>query len=413
MDESFIASAPRPLQVLRNDALVAAIFAMPVALADVSGLLIADVRGGGNQVVATIVLVIAVSVTVMLRRTRPIACGVLASVIAAVLFSVAANIIALSYFAVLIGTYSIAAFSERRFRHLGLLPLPAALIMLAGYFMFGWFIEPNSVWKPNIREDWVVLVMMSLIVSFAFATSWALGLARRSQLSDILRDRERAFLLERDAHRLAQLAVSDERNRIAREMHDIIAHSLASIVTLAEGGRMVAERQPEKSAELFEKIAASGREALTDVKVLLRRVDEQDDAPARDVSDIRELVEHTADAGLPITYVETGTPQRLPAGLSLAAYRVAQESITNVLKHAPGARTELRLVWEPESLILTTQNQLTQAVASPGRDSRGIAGMRERAEIFDGTLDTTSQDFEFTVTATWPIGRRLERGALK
>ena len=396
MNESFIASAPAPLRVLRNDVFAAIAFGLFVVAAELTG----SMQFSTGFFLATVTL----SSVIALRRTHPIACCVLASVIAAQRFAMADPFMLFSFAAVLIAVYSISAFSERPLRHLGLLPLPAALLMLFGSLFFGWFTPAWPAPSGSLVELGQIFAGTGLLIVFGFVAVWALGLARRAQLVEVVRDRERAILLERDAFRLAELAVADERARIAREMHDIIAHSLASIVTLAEGGRMVASANPEQSSELFGKIATSGRDALTDVKRLLRRVDEvQESAPARGAGDIAALVENASDAGLPIRFVEVGESRRLPSGMSHAIYRVAQESVTNVLKHAPGAETTVTLEWEPTRVVLVTRNALDSPASSTSRESgRGLAGMRERTELFDGTFEATSKDFEFRIVTTWP-----------
>jgi signal transduction histidine kinase len=237
---------------------------------------------------------------------------------------------------------------------------------------------------------------------------------RRQQLVEVVRAQERAELMERDAHRMAELAVSDERSRISREMHDIIAHSLASIVTLAEGGRLAAREKPELATELFGKISDTGRGALGDVKLLLRNVDAtQDDAPARGVANIRDLVEAVRVGDAPesgITYLENGTRVELPAGMQLALYRVAQEAVTNMLKHAPGCRGEIELRWGDDEVLLRAVNSRTDGADAPSSDRRGIAGMRERVELFDGVLRVATTEASFEVLASIPIPAIASKG---
>lgn len=257
---------------------------------------------------------------------------------------------------------------------------------------------------PRFNPDWLAqLLIADVTIALAFTAAFALGLLRRGQIVEQFRVRERAELLERDAHRLAELAVADERSRIAREMHDIIAHSLASIVTLAEGGRLNASAGA--SRDLFSKIGAAGRGALGDVKLLLRGVDAEGDvAPIRGLADIPALADSTRLPGTPGIRVSTlGTPVDLPAGMQAAMYRVAQESVTNMLKHAPGAPGELEVRWFDDHVQLRAVNPLVEGTSPPASDRRGIAGMRERAELFDGTLTVTTTDTSFEVLAIWPL----------
>lgn len=407
MNESFIGAAPQPLRVLRNDAIVAGLVLLLMLLISML-LLNTPARGAIGP------MLIVQALMLVLRRAAPITFAMLAAVNAGA--SVSSNAYGIEVLTVgvivLISIYSVAAFAQRRWRFLGLLSLPAAIVTIIGTGYYGWFLPPMTTatgepiaTPPEVLEPELGSLLISAgMVCALYLAAFALGLAKRGQLDLVGRERERANLLERDAHRLAELAVADERTRIAREMHDIIAHSLASIVTLSEGGRMAARNDAELSAELFAKISESGRDALGEVKRLLRNVaDTQDDEPARGVADIRALVDRIALAGQPLTMHEFGVARTLPAGISLAVYRVAQESLTNVLKHAPGSRAELHLDWQGDHLDLEVTNVAEGAGSVSAPDGRGMAGMRERTELFDGTFAVDRVAGLFRVRASWPI----------
>ncbi|SJM61655.1 sensor histidine kinase [Gulosibacter sp. 10] len=405
MQDSFIASHERPLRVLLMDAL-GTLAAFPVVFV----MLFTSPMGTPLSSIALMLIV--------LRRVAPLTLLWLSTVLAGTTYALVDEFQMVADMVVLVGVHSVAAFGPARMRFYGFVPLLLALVLMAGQLFFGWFPNAGSwfggIIDPTVGpEVFIQFVMISGVCAVAFLAAWALGMLRRSQFTDVMRQRERADLLERDAHRLAELAVTDERARIAREMHDIIAHSLASILTLAEGGRM-GTKQPgsEFSNRLFAKISEASRSALGDVKLLLRQVDSpQDERPTQGAGDIGELVETTRLAGLPIEFSELGERRELPSGLSLAIYRVAQESITNILKHAPGARCEMRLVWDEEKVTLTTLNELpepgreaspeAEAAASSG-SGRGLVGMRERMAIFDGSIDVTRTGHVFQIQAAWP-----------
>jgi signal transduction histidine kinase len=207
--------------------------------------------------------------------------------------------------------------------------------------------------------------------------------------------------------------VLDERARIAREMHDVVAHSLSVIVSQAQGGAYVAGSQPERAARALETIAETGREALADMRGLLGvlRADPDAAAPAPEdpqpgLADLPELVARVRAAGLPVELTETGTPRRLGAATGLAAYRLVQESLTNTLKHGgPAARAEVRLQWTDEELAVTVTDD-GDGPASTGAGGQGLVGMRERAAVVGGRAEAGPRPGGgFAVTARFPAAR--------
>lgn len=400
MDDSFIATKENPLRVLRNDAI--AISLLAVVFLGISwgiGAPTPEAHATLGEFAGALSFII-----IVLRRVAPITALWCTSIVAGAVQGTTAMIMPASDIAVLMAVYAVAAFAPRRFVHLGFVSMVAALAMLMLQIHGGmpWVgssgVAPDDIWSDPLR----FLIALG-IVSLAFLASWALGMNRRNQLAEVNSARERAALLERDQQRLTELAVADERTRISREMHDIIAHSLASIVTLAEGGRLSAATKPELGGELFTKISTAGRDALGDIKVLLRTVDSgQEDTPVKGVGELRELVDAATLAGVPIEFIERGRAYPLPKGLSLAVFRVGQECLTNMYKHAPGARAELELVWKEHEVRLRAFNERTQNEHAIASDQRGLTGMRERTELFDGTLTVNESDTAFEVVATWP-----------
>lgn len=208
----------------------------------------------------------------------------------------------------------------------------------------------------------------------------------------------------RDARdREVRLAAASERARIAREMHDIIGHSLTVITGLADGGRYAAARRPERAAQALEAIGTTSREALTDLRRLLGVLgeEEEDTGAARDpqptLADLEPLIAGVREAGLPV-HTELPLPPDPPHGLSpgaqLTVYRVVQEALTNTLKHAgKGAEATVSLTYTQDTLVATVTDTGSGPAPATGTDAaarttgQGLTGMRERAALYDGTLE--------------------------
>ncbi|GIG53951.1 sensor histidine kinase [Demequina activiva] len=197
--------------------------------------------------------------------------------------------------------------------------------------------------------------------------------------------------LARDTEAERALAAAAERARIAREMHDVVAHTLSVVVAQADGGRFAAAEDPEAATRALGTISEVGRSALGEMRALLGLLRDADDeaalGPQPSIEDIPALVAATRDGGLDVSFVTTGTPRPLPIGAGLALYRIAQEALTNVLKHAgPAPRAFVQLTWEDGALVLTVSDDGRGAAARDDGNGQGLAGMRERATVFGGTL---------------------------
>ncbi|MFC7486143.1 sensor histidine kinase [Knoellia sp. CPCC 206453] len=195
---------------------------------------------------------------------------------------------------------------------------------------------------------------------------------------------------------LSDRAAAQERRRIAREMHDVVAHSLAVVVAQAEGGRMLAATQPERAPEILDGIASQGREALGQMRGLLGVLREAGDgsvadgsgaeAPQPTLADLPTLVAQVRATGHQVELETFGDPRRVDPGTALTAYRVVQESLTNVVKHAGrGATARVSVDWT-NGLTLTVSDDGTGAPAPAAGVGRGLIGMHERIELVGGTL---------------------------
>jgi signal transduction histidine kinase len=186
----------------------------------------------------------------------------------------------------------------------------------------------------------------------------------------------------------AELAASSERARIAREMHDIVAHNIAVMIALSDGAAYTAADNPEQAASLMAQVSATGRAALTETRRLLgvlRQAPGAGHAPQPTLADIDELVASVRAAGLPTRLTVTGQPFALPPSAQLALYRMIQEALTNTLKHAAGVTSaEVRLSYRPGEVGLEVTDDGRPAGLPEG--GHGVAGMRERAAVFGGEV---------------------------
>lgn len=294
-----------------------------------------------------------------------------------------------------------------------------------------------------------ISLMLGVLCGSIFTVFWFLGDSRRMRELRSEEFEERARRLEYEQEQERRLAAQDERTRIAREMHDIVAHSLSSIISQADGARYAAasartaraqraeqsgqvqqQSEPDIAEQTLELIADTARDSLTQMRSLLGllRTDEATAyAPVPTLSDVPALVEQSRRAGLPVTFTGiTGTMARtLPQGAELAAYRTVQEALTNALKHSPGAATTVTIHWGEDGLHLRIQNDPVSAVSlasasvsasasnqratspvptSPVPGSgNGLRGMSERIALYHGTLTYGLQpDGGWLVEATLP-----------
>ncbi|VTY08413.1 histidine kinase [Rothia mucilaginosa] len=261
-----------------------------------------------------------------------------------------------------------------------------------------------------------ISLMLGVLCGSIFTVFWFLGDSRRMRELRSEEFKERARRLEYEQEQERRLAAQDERTRIAREMHDIVAHSLSSIISQADGARYAAasartaraqqaeqpgqaqqQSEPDIAEQTLELIADTARDSLTQMRSLLGllRTDEATAyAPVPTLNDVPALVEQSRRAGLPVTFTGiTGTMTRtLPQGAELAAYRTVQEALTNALKHSSGAATTVTIHWSEDGLHLRVHNDPVSSAAAqhiarpvPG-SGNGLRGMSERIALYHGTL---------------------------
>lgn len=220
---------------------------------------------------------------------------------------------------------------------------------------------------------------------------------------------ERNAELESERERLAEAARAEERARIARELHDVVAHSVSVMVVQAGAARTVRDTDVARAAASFRLVRATGAEALTEMDWLVGVLDSgasrADEQPG--VARVQALVDRAREAGLPVTFREEGERRPLDAERDVAAYRVVQQALTNVLKHAHGAPTAVSLQWSTAELVVDVVDG-GGVVGAIGGSGHGIAGMRERLEVLGGALDAGARAAGgFAVHARLPLAEVL------
>ncbi|PJJ63354.1 sensor histidine kinase [Compostimonas suwonensis] len=241
--------------------------------------------------------------------------------------------------------------------------------------------------------------------------SWVLGLLTRTW--DLARESRRAQTqAEQDEQRAQRtVVVEQERNRIARDMHDVVAHSLAVVIAQADGARYAKDANPEVLDGALATIATTARAALVDVRVLLAQLrHDGSEGPQPTLADVDELVERTRRAGLDVALTGRGVPGRLGAAQQLAAYRIVQEALTNVLRHGDAERrVEVVFDWREHELIVLVTNLLDAPLADELYDplaavsGHGLPGMRERAVLVGGSFAAHRLRDRFVVEAHIPV----------
>jgi signal transduction histidine kinase len=342
------------------------------------------------------VLLLLIAVPLAWRRRAPTA------VFALVLASVALQVTLIDgarsdqppfqhWIALLVAFYSLGAHAERR----------RALVAGAlggGAFLAGDLVDLASggAGLEDTMPAW-----------FMLAAAYGVGFALRGQRLQSTLLAHRAERLEREREEKARLAVAEERVRIARELHDIVAHAISVVVVQAQAGQRVLEGEQASAREALGSIETTGRQALVEMRRLLGilRKDDQELAlaPRASLEQLDVLAEHVCEAGLPVELRVEGEAKPLPPGVDLSAYRIVQEALTNVLKHAGPASAQVVVRYRLEGIELEiTDNGRGRVDGSEG--GHGLVGMRERAALVGGSVETGSNGGRgYTVRARLPV----------
>ncbi len=219
--------------------------------------------------------------------------------------------------------------------------------------------------------------------------AWAAGRTIRDRrgLIAALRDTAEQLRISRDEH--ARAAVSEERGRIARELHDVIAHAVSVIVVQAGAAERTVETDPVRARAAMVSVQDSGRQALGELRRLLGVLRTDSDHPAGlaphpGLADLDALAERVGESGLVVSLHREGEVRALPAGVELAGYRIVQEALTNVLKHADAHRADVAVRYGPDAVELEVADDGQAVIANRRNEGHGVVGMRERAAIYGG-----------------------------
>src|SRR5688572_17319815 len=296
-----------------------------------------------------------------------------------------------SWFAMLLAMYALGAYAELLPAVLGIVPVAAAVLAIDA---------PRIAAGAPVDEvlpAWIVLGL-----------AWGLGRwirQRRAESEGLRRTAER---LEADREAAAARAVANERARIARELHDLVAHSMSVINLQAQGARRVIGRDPEAAAEALSAIESSSRHGLDEMRRLLSLLRDQEGeaegAPQPTIGDLPALVERIRAAGLDVRLNVSGEHRRIAPGVELSAYRIVQEALTNALKHGTGPATvSVRYNAAGVQLEVINGQSGNRARGDGVGAGRGLIGMRERVSLYGGSLEASeASDGTFVVRARLP-----------
>ncbi|MFE7335475.1 MULTISPECIES: sensor histidine kinase [Streptomyces] len=341
----------------------------------------------GREEIVAVPVVLGLSTVVALRRRAPEKMLLLAVLVGVVqlVFNVRPGI---GNFAMLVITYTVATVGERWASRLALI----CSLSAGALSQLRWEAEPGG--------SWAQMIFVTIIMTVPFVLAWVLGDSLRTRRAYFDQLEERAARLEREREAQSKVAVAAERARIARELHDVVAHNVSVMVVQADGAAYVMDAAPDQAKQALETISSTGRQALAEMRRLLgvlRTGDAPESGeyvPQPDVEQIEDLVAQVRQTGLEVDFKVEGTPRPLPSGVELTAYRVVQEALTNTRKHGgPDAGASVRLVYFDDGLGLLIEDDGRGAAHELYEDGgadgagHGMIGMRERVGMVGGTLD--------------------------
>jgi signal transduction histidine kinase len=359
-------------------------------------------EGGGNaaQRAGTLALELAICTLIPLRRTRPwLAVWAWAGLVVALVFvAPEAERLAVPVLGLFFFPYATAAHAEgwRALSGLGAIVVAVTAIALASPGFL-----PGDIFFPA-----------------AFGSVfWLAGWLVRSHARLTEELHEAALAADEAGEAEALRAMAEERRRIAREMHDVVAHSVSMMVVQAGGARRIMQRDPARAAAAAALIERTGREALTEMRTLLGVLHATDPgeapaayAPQPGLGELEALVERTRAAGVPVALQVSGERRALPAGVELAAYRLVQEALTNVVKHSGGAATEVEVDFAEDAVAVRVADRgAGPATVRLEGAGQGLAGMRERVRVYGGSLEAgRRRGGGFEVRARLPLQGQAE-----
>lgn len=375
-----------------------------IVVAGVFGLLVAGVELPLTDGAAPVVVVFGMSLALAIRRLSPGASLGVAWLTVLVQLSAGMQAVP-SNSAILFVLYATGCYGGTLVRWAGLASAIGGGAIAATYTSFRAYGGIDLAGLVNLPGVVISSMLGSVAAIFVFALSWTIGyLVRTSRAAREEGIRRRQAQQEQ---RLAQQAVvvEQERNRIARDMHDVVAHSLAVVIAQADGARYAQKGDADALDGTLSTIADTARSALGDVRLMLAELrHRQGEGPQPLLTDLDALFEQMRGAGIDLRLSESGAEQPLPVGHQIAVYRILQEALTNALRHgAAGQPVLVDLAWRSGGLTVRTENGgATESSETPL--GHGIPGMRERAGLIGGSLaaEQTAAG-SFVVTAFVPV----------
>lgn len=331
------------------------------------------------------VVVVASAVPLLWRRRGPVA-SLLASLAATGFYDAFGDVPAQPiWYGGLVALYTVAARSTQ--------PLRVAMLAVA---VGGSLVIVSS--ETALRSS--VLYIAAYAIGRASANSRAYAAALH----------ERAERLEHERQVESERAAERERARIARDMHDILSHAVSVMVVQAEAGPVVLGSDPARAEAVFDAIASAGRDAMIQLRRILNvlSTDDGPHAPQPTLDDLPSLVHKASGAGVTMTYAVAGEPSPVSADVEIAVYRITQEAITNIVRHAAADRADVRLVWEQDTLMIGITDNGHGVTSSPPSGGTGLIGIRERAAACGGDAVTGPRPDGrgFQVRARFPLKTR-------
>ena len=335
-------------------------------------------------------------IPVVFRRKHPVGAFAAATAVGAVqvLLGVRPNMADLGIVVLL---YTLAAYRPRR------ISVPGLVVCLLGSA------AAVARWQPAGLGllDWIMVG--SIMLAGPSLLAWVLGDSMRYRRAYYASLEDRAARLERDRDAQAQIAAAAERARIARELHDVVAHNVSVMVVQADGASYALDNEPEKARQALAAIAGTGRQALAEMRRMLGVLRSGDGntglTPLPGIGQLGELLEQTRASGLAVAFTVEGVPGPLPGGVALAAYRIVQESLTNTRKHGgPDASAQVTLRYCEDVLVLQITDDGRGAATVADGAGHGMTGMRERVALYGGTLQAGPRPGGgYQVTARLPL----------
>ncbi|WP_349899903.1 sensor histidine kinase [Parafrigoribacterium soli] len=372
----------------------------------------------GMESVVMLFVVVAMAAALALRRKSP-ALALAIAWAGAILQVLAGLDPDSSNLAILPVLYATACYGTPLVKWSGLASSGIGAIIVAIYSSLrSLLFTPNCATTPDgscvgvALPHWAFSMLILFFVALTvFALSWTLGLLAKSWRVNREISQARILAERRRIDAQNETVVEQERNRIARDMHDVVAHSLAVVIAQADGARYAREHDPDAVDAALTTIAGTARDALADVRVLLGQLrHSQGEAPQPVLADLERLFEQLRSSGLGVDVEVVGEPVALATGQQLAIYRIVQEALTNALRHGDrSAAAVVRFDWSPNSVTVTVSNGMDASRVDADRtpDGHGLAGMRERAVLWGGTFTAGQQDARrYVVATTLPLSTK-------